>query len=354
MRSVRFSIFDWLDESGRGMGPTYEERLKMLEFADRAGYYCYHLAEHHGSELSTTPSPNVFLSAVAQRARRMRLGALTYLLPLYNPLRLLEEICMLDQLSGGRLEMGVSRGSSAFEGERFGVLREEARPMFEEALDIILMGLSSGVLDYHGQYFQYDRLTTRLRPYQRPYPPLWYPTSNPDSVPWLASQGFSTIFGVAQHPTFGHTQQLLERYRDEYEAHRADANRRNGHVTHPNYGFTMHVYVAQTDEIARSQARPAYAAWFDNFTRRYVERGQADRWRDRGNFDQLLEQGQILVGSPATVRDRLERYLELSEANYVLGAFAFGNLTLEQIMTSLDLFAREVIPALSAPQNVPV
>ncbi len=186
-KRARFSIFDWLDESGRGMGQTYDERLKMLEYADRAGYYCYHLAEHHGSELSTTPSPNIFLSAVAQRTHRIRLGALTYLLPLYNPLRLLEEICMLDQLSGGRLEMGVSRGSSAFEGERFGVRREEARAMFEEALDIILMGLSSGVLDYHGQYFQYDRLTTRLRPYQRPYPPLWYRWPLRALAPSLAS-----------------------------------------------------------------------------------------------------------------------------------------------------------------------
>jgi len=91
--SVRFAMFDWLDESGRGFGETYEERLRMLELADRAGFYAYHLAEHHATELSTVPSPNLFLAAVAQRTWRLRLGPLSYILPLYDPVRLLEEIC---------------------------------------------------------------------------------------------------------------------------------------------------------------------------------------------------------------------------------------------------------------------
>src|SRR3984893_12735422 len=106
--SVRFAIFDWLDESGRGQGETYAERLRMLELADGLGFYCYHLAEHHATELSTVPSPNLFLAAAAQRTHRIRMGPLSYVLPTYNPLRLLEEICMLDQLSHGRLELGVS------------------------------------------------------------------------------------------------------------------------------------------------------------------------------------------------------------------------------------------------------
>src|SRR5260370_17083534 len=112
-QAVRFACFDWLDESGRDQGETYAERLRMLELADEAGFYCYHLAEHHATELSTVPSPNLFLSAVAQRTRRIRLGPLSYILPIYDPIRLMEEICMLDQLSGGRPDLGLSRGSTA-------------------------------------------------------------------------------------------------------------------------------------------------------------------------------------------------------------------------------------------------
>src|SRR5205814_4978677 len=89
MRDVQFGIFDWLDESGRDQGATYEERLKMLELADQSGFYGYHLAEHHATELSTVPSPHLFLAAAAQRTRRLRLGPLSVILPLYAPIRLL-------------------------------------------------------------------------------------------------------------------------------------------------------------------------------------------------------------------------------------------------------------------------
>src|SRR5207302_6954930 len=156
---VRFGLFDWIDESGRDLGDTYEERLRVLELADRAGFYGFHLAEHHATELSTVPSPNVFLSAVAQRTRRIRLGPLSYILPIYDPIRLMEEICMLDQLSGGRLELGLSRGST---GEHIEDDPNQARAMFEEALDIILMGLSTGEVDYPGKFFDYNHVVTRL------------------------------------------------------------------------------------------------------------------------------------------------------------------------------------------------
>src|SRR6266851_5835170 len=150
MTDVRFAIFDWLDESGREQAETYEERLRVLELADRAGFYCYHLAEHHATELSTVPSPNLFLSAVAQRTQRLRLGPLSYILPLYDSVRLLEEICMLDQLSGGRLELGLSRGST---GEHVNDDPERARAMFNEVLDVLLMGLATGEVDYQGRFF---------------------------------------------------------------------------------------------------------------------------------------------------------------------------------------------------------
>src|SRR4030081_1664327 len=171
-QAVRFAIFDWLDESGRDQGETYAERLRMLELADESGFYCYHLAEHHATELSTVPSPNLFLAAAAQRTRRLRLGPLSYVMPLYEPVRLLEEICMLDQLSGGRLELGLSRGST---GEHVDDDPAKARAMFNEILDVVLMGLSTGEVDYHGTFFNYALIRTRLRPVQRPCPPLWYP-----------------------------------------------------------------------------------------------------------------------------------------------------------------------------------
>src|SRR5262245_3999022 len=101
---MEFGIFDWIDENRpQALADIYEQRLRMLEYADEAGFWCYHVAEHHGTPLGMAPSPSLFLAAAAQRTRRLRLGPLVYLLPLYNPLRHIEEICMLDHLTRGRL-----------------------------------------------------------------------------------------------------------------------------------------------------------------------------------------------------------------------------------------------------------
>src|SRR5262247_3813958 len=121
MAQVTFGLFDWIDRGKAPLYQLYEERLQLLEAADAAGFLGYHLAEHHDSPLGMAPSPALFLTAAAQRTRRIRLGPLVYLLPLYHPLRLIEEVCMLDQISGGRLELGIGRGVSPFETRAYGL-----------------------------------------------------------------------------------------------------------------------------------------------------------------------------------------------------------------------------------------
>jgi len=346
---VRFSIFDWLDESGRGYAETYDERLRLLERADKLGFYGYHLAEHHGTSLSTTPSPTVFLSAVAQRTARLRLGALTWVLPLYNPLRLLEELCMLDQLSHGRLDVGIGRGSSPHERQRFGVSPEESRPRFEEALQLLVMGFRTGEFRFHGDYYTYDGLKTRFRPYQQPYPPLWYPTSNVESISYMAGQGFHMAISARHWPSFPQVCEALALYRREYALHRDDPGRLNAHAAEPFLGLSIHIHVAETDHKARDQARPAYAAFHENFTRRYFELGM-NKYPRVEDFDRLVDEEKVLCGSPETVRGVLGRILEQSGANYIMGAFMFGNLSSEHEQTSLELFAREVMPAFAEPR----
>ena len=109
---MEFGVFDHLDHGTASLGETYEMRLLLAEDYDRAGFYACHQAEHHSTPLGAAPSPSLFLAALAQRTRRLRFGPLVYTLPLYHPLRLAEEICMLDQMSGGRLQVGIGRGIS--------------------------------------------------------------------------------------------------------------------------------------------------------------------------------------------------------------------------------------------------
>jgi alkanesulfonate monooxygenase SsuD/methylene tetrahydromethanopterin reductase-like flavin-dependent oxidoreductase (luciferase family) len=109
---LEFGIFDHLDDNGIPLADLFETRLKLTELYDRAGFRSYHIAEHHSTPLGMAPSPSVFLAAVAQRTKRLRFGPLLYVTPMYHPLRVAEEVVMLDHMSRGRFELGLGRGAS--------------------------------------------------------------------------------------------------------------------------------------------------------------------------------------------------------------------------------------------------
>src|SRR6516162_5891209 len=168
---MEFGVFDHLDRDDQALGDFYRARLEIVEAYDRLGFYGYHLAEHHATPLGMAPSPSVFLAAVAQRTRRLRFGPLVYALPLYHPLRLIEEICMLDQMSGGRLEIGFGRGSSPSELVYYGQDPALAQKIYAEALELVLQGLTQPVLIFHGEFFHVDDVPMELAPLQKPHPP---------------------------------------------------------------------------------------------------------------------------------------------------------------------------------------
>jgi alkanesulfonate monooxygenase SsuD/methylene tetrahydromethanopterin reductase-like flavin-dependent oxidoreductase (luciferase family) len=340
---VQFGIFDWIDRNQLPLPDLYEQRLQCLEYADQAGFYCYHLAEHQCTPLGMAPSPGVFLSAAIQRTHHIRLGPLVYLLPLYNPLRLAQEICMLDNMSRGRLEVGVGRGVSPYELAFYNVTSQEARAMFQEALDILTAGLASGEVSYEGKYFSFKHVRLFLEPCQRPYPPLWYPTDNTNSITWLAEQGFNTI---THYPPMTTMRELFDLYKTVWQAHHNNPDRLNAHVPEPKYGIVRHVYVAETDAKALHEAKAAFADFIYNFNYLRMVNGDASgRAAYLADFDARLAEGLHIVGSPHTVRTQVQEHLRITGSNYFVGSFFFGTLTHEQMMCSLRLFAEEVMPA---------
>src|SRR5262245_33764011 len=134
---MEFGVFDHVDADGQPLGQLYETRLAVVEAYDRLGFRSYHPAEHHFTPLGMAPSPSVYLAAVAQRTRRLRFGPLIYALPFSHPVRLAEEIAMLDHMSGGRLEMGFGRGASPIELKYVGYDKEAADETFREGLDVV-------------------------------------------------------------------------------------------------------------------------------------------------------------------------------------------------------------------------
>jgi len=348
MARVAFGLFDWIDRGETPLYQLYEERLQLLEAADRAGFFCYHLAEHHATPLGMAPSPALFLTAAAERTRRIRLGPLVYLLPLYHPLRLIEEVCMLDHLSNGRLELGVGRGVSPYELGYFGIDAAEARAIFHEALAVLIAGLTQERLTFEGHYYRYHDVPMELHPLQQPYPPLWYPTHNPESIVYAARHGYNFVgLGPAAH-----VREHIDLYRQTWEAHRHDAGRLNGHVAAPKMGVLRQVVVAETDAEALAATRAGHATWYRSITKLW--HAHDDHTPD-GLFawDTAIQHETLVFGSPARVREQLARLIEVSGCDYVICAFAWGILSHEQTQRSLRLFADEVMPSFS-DQAAPV
>jgi alkanesulfonate monooxygenase SsuD/methylene tetrahydromethanopterin reductase-like flavin-dependent oxidoreductase (luciferase family) len=170
---MKFGVFDHMDRSGGDLHRQFDDRLKLIELYEKNGFHAYHIAEHHATPLGMAPSPSVFLAAVAQRTKTLRFGPLVYTVNLYHPLRLIDEICMLDQMSGGRLELGVGRGISPYEVGYYGVDPATGPERFAEALQVILKGLTEKRLDHEGKYFTFKDVPMEMQPVQRPHPPLW-------------------------------------------------------------------------------------------------------------------------------------------------------------------------------------
>ncbi len=344
---LRFGVFDWCDDTRRDLAESLELRLKMLEYADRAGFFAYHLAEHHGTPLSTMPSPNLFFMLVARRTRRLRFGPMVYILPMYHPVRLIEEICVLDQLSGGRLELGVGRAASPYEAEIYGVDVATSRALAHETLAAVTQGLATGEVGFTGEHLRLPPARLLLRPVQRPYPPLWYPTVHLESIPWIAQHNFSVLLAFL-FSTPEVTGAHLREYQRLRRAHAGAPGRFNGHVADPLYGFAIQVVVAESEAEARAAAREAHAVFHHNFSYLWVQHGDTARHAARADFDTFVNQGLLVYGTPEQVRAKLQHYLDVTNANYLAAVFAFGSLRTEQVLRSIRLFREQVMPRLAA------
>ena len=377
--SLTFGVFDHIEPvPGLRLDRIYRDRLVQIERLDRAGFYAYHLAEHHTPAIhSLAPSQNVFLAAVAERTTTMRFGPCVYVLPLHHPLRLIEEVSMLDHLSGGRLEIGVGRGGvmeAFFWGQEADSETNYAR--YVETLAILREGLSHETLTYEGRFHSFSELPMYLRPLQSPYPPLWY-MRNPVTA---AMEGMHTIL-VGSLATLPGS---VQRYRAAWEEHQG-AGTRTVQGQEPMIGLVVHLVVAETDAEAIRVATPAWEKYRWNLAaprRLEAEKRNLTQFMStkdgsfgfvgerpaglptremRRDIDAELERfdehkqtanpnrlgGVALAGSPRAVREYMEEYVA-SGANYFVCSFQWGDLTHEHAMRSIELFASEVMPAYAA------
>ena len=345
---MKVGLFDHVSLADRSLATTYDERLTFIQAADEAGFYCLHVAEHHCTPLNMIPVPGVFLGAVARLTRRMRFGPMVYLLPLYSPLRLAEEICMLDHLSNGRMEIGVGRGVSPFELNYHKVDHGESRDIFVDALGCLRAALSNDQFSYAGKFFNYADVPMPLRPLQKPTPAFWYGSSNAIGSTFAGEQGMH----FASNGSTAAAKANIAVFKEALSKRGGPESPKAEFPDGVAIGVSRQIVVADTDEEARRIAKPATEYHLDmlNYLRnKHGSTEFSNRLKIPGGakYEDTVEQGMVIAGSPRTVVAELKKQNAELGVNYLLAYMFFGTMSLTDAMRSLELFRTQVMPEIA-------
>ncbi|TNC21895.1 LLM class flavin-dependent oxidoreductase [Amycolatopsis alkalitolerans] len=339
---MEFGIFESFDQSrGGAAGELLEARLRFAAEAERLGVGHYHVTEHHGTPLSVCPSPNLFIAALSQRTERMRIGALVNVLPSYDPFRLAEEIATLDQLTGGRLDFGVGSGVSPYELEIFGIEIAQAKPRYAETLEAVTSALRTGRMRHEGRLLRSYDAELSVLPVQRPYPPLWYASSNAATAEWAGRNAVNFVGRWNR----GAITDIVRTYWDAW--HSGTGERINGPVARPVAGIAGSVVIASSEQRARDLFGRANDLFCERLTHLWHRNGD-HRVDAAFSTEASLASGAACVGTAEQVRDQVVHQIETSGANYFEMSIFFGDMSLDEGLYSLRAFMEHVAPAARA------
>jgi alkanesulfonate monooxygenase SsuD/methylene tetrahydromethanopterin reductase-like flavin-dependent oxidoreductase (luciferase family) len=323
MKLSIFSVLDHHPALPRPIGQLYEETLRQAELAERLGFDSFMVAEHHFHEYGAVPNPAVFLAAAAQRTRRIRLGPAISVLPFRNPLTVAEDYALLDQLSGGRLVMGVGSGYLKHEFEGFGVAGERKRELFDGHLDALRRAWAGEAVAVGGA-----PATINVQPVQRPHPPIYVAALRAEAAYHIGRQG-NRLMSVP-YASVGRLEDigpmLAEHARGFAEAGGADAREATL--------IALHAHVAGSDAEARANAAEAFDLYVA--TRLYAR---------RQTYDDILRSRLGLFGSVERVLGQL-RELAAMGVGHVMLLLNFGAMPAARVEASMRLFAEAVAPPL--------
>jgi natural product biosynthesis luciferase-like monooxygenase protein len=341
MRFGIFSLPTYFAETDGSLSQFYQHILQLLTDSERLGFDIAWCNEHHFHEYGgMIPAPSVLLAAVAARTSRIRLGTSVALLPLHNPLEQAEAYAMLDQISGGRLELGVGRGFIRFDYETYGVPWEQAQERLLESVAVVEKAWAQRPFSHHGRYFNYDDVAVWPAPAQTPHPPVWgSATFTAESFHWWGAHGYNLLTVIYIKPLADLAAQL-QRYRDA-----AAANGFN--PADLQVSTHLQVYCSEDDAEARRTAKDAVA--------RYVAQLNAARLRggveaiggpelEDIDVDALVADARVCVGTPDECAAVVAHARDTLGLDGIDCTFYFGGIPYDAARRSFELFATEVMP----------
>ena len=339
----------------------YNQYHEQYAFADECGFDGIMSNEHHASYWCMKPAVNLDAAVIAKITRNVKIAILGNVIAVNDPIRMAEEIAMLDCYSNGRIISGFVRGT-AVESLAGGIIPAENRARFEEAHDLIIKCWTQpGPFRYEGQFYSYRVVNPWVLPVQDPHPPIWFPgLSSAESVVWAARH---------QHP-YMNLGSLLD-YTEGLKGVYIDTAKEVGFTPGPeHFGYLLRVFCADTDEKAQDIGR-TFLWTEDHRNRGPVEHNDPPGYQSREavriqrqlpgaggfgrrmSYQELQDVDNVIVGSPETVTRKLSHIIERLNPGYLHIYGNEGDMPHADVMRSIELLGREVIPALHEIQLQP-
>jgi alkanesulfonate monooxygenase SsuD/methylene tetrahydromethanopterin reductase-like flavin-dependent oxidoreductase (luciferase family) len=341
---------------GHAHADIIRRELAQMEWSEELGFDAVWLTEHHFIDYGLSVDPAALASAAASRTRRVRIGLAAAILPFHEPLRLAEQMALVDIISGGRLDFGVGRGNRPTEFRGYRVPQEQSRERFDEAVEVIQRAWTEERFSYDGRYFKIPEVRVIPKPVQRPHPPIYQVCVTKDGIESAALRGWPMLNSVL----FGPASQLVGT-RDIYVETLRKAGRTEDEIRAllGLWGVSRQIYVADSDARALEDAREA-EMWYQESFRKFVlpERMEDVHPTLQPGFRAMAERLSTITweglvretlafGSPDTVARHIEYMREIG-VGQVLCWMNFGGLSQEKIRRSMELFACEVMPRFRA------
>ena len=340
-----FGIFDHIEDiPGTPTQRLLQDRIELVKLADEAGFTSFHLAEHHGSALCMAPSQEIFIGAASQVTKTIRLGPMVKLLPLHHPVQIIEDMCVADQITGGRLDFGVGRGVAPVEHAWFGSKWTESRERFEDTLGIICDAFATGEISSAGSvYHDFPTAPLSTKPLQDPIP-FWYP-GNPVTA---GRHGMSLMCAG------GVPQSTYDAYVENWERHRGDSLRLDGPESRPRVGCTLIVAIAPTEKEALAISRRGVDGLIRSTKKIHaydrLVLSEADCARAIAPLEAILAGIEQTVaagaGVPEQILERFSALLETGLVDHISLQVPTGAMTYAEARRTIELFASEVKPEL--------